>query len=158
MARFRGGGFNPELKYALNLIKADNLEDLVNTALNEENGCKVFEESRKHSRDGASSSSSNAITPAQKHQIWVPNSALARATYVRSSPRLAQRPPNPAIATRSFVPQPRPTNTRPPVTCYKCGQEGHISPNCTQSRLLPSQPRPTSTQAMARAPPRPTST
>ena len=93
MARFRRG-FNPELKYALNLIKANNLEDLVNTALNEENGRKVFEESRKHSRDGGSSSSSyNTVAPAQKRRIWVPNSALARATYVPSSPAFAPRPP-----------------------------------------------------------------
>ena len=34
MAMFRKG-FNPALKYKLNLVKADNFEDLVNIALND---------------------------------------------------------------------------------------------------------------------------
>ena len=60
MARFRGG-FSPELKYALTNVKTKNFEELVNTALNEENGRKVFEETCKHSHEIGNSS--NKVVP-----------------------------------------------------------------------------------------------
>ena len=143
-------GFNPTLKYALNLVKTANFEELVDTALKAEHGRAVFEESRKRSREGGSSSSSNN-GPSQKRKMWVPNSALARGTYVPGSSGSAPRPPAPA--PRTITGPPRPTGPRPGVTCYKCGQEGHISPQCPQNRLPPPpQPRPAPTQAMVRAP------
>ena len=148
-ARFRKG-FNPALKYALNLVKMANFEELVDTALKAEHGRVVFEESRKHSREGGSSSN-NSAGPPQKRKLWVPNSALARGTYVPGSSGSAPRLPAPA--PRTIAGPPRPTGPRPGVTCYKCGQEGHISPQCPQNLLPPpSQPRPAPTQAMVRAP------
>ena len=150
MARFRRG-FNPELKYALTNVKADNFEDLVNTALNEENGRKMFEESRKHSREGGSSS--NTATPTQKRRIWVPESAVTRASHAQTSPGFASRPPNPAQPQRGIMGQPRPPLQRPGVTCFKCGQPGHYSNMCPQQKLPPPPPRPNTNQAMVRAPP-----
>ena len=105
MARFRRG-FNPELKYALTNVKTDNFEDLVNTALNEENGRKMFEESRKHSREGGSSS--NTATTTQKRRIWVPESAVTRVPHAQTSPGFASCPPNPAQPQKGIMGQPRP--------------------------------------------------
>ena len=120
-ARFRKG-FNPALKYALNLVKTANFEELVDTLLKAEHGRAVFEESRKYSREGGSSSNNNNGPP-QKHRVWVPNSALPRATYVPGTPGSDPHPPAPA--PRTIAGPPSPTGPRPRVTCYNCGQEGH---------------------------------
>ena len=84
MKRFRKG-FNPELKYALTNVKTKTFEDLVNTALNEENGRKMFEESRKHSRE--SGNSNTMAAPTQKRRVWVPNSVVTRASPSGFAPR-----------------------------------------------------------------------
>src|SRR4051812_47489480 len=56
-ARFRKG-LSPILRHDLNLIEFATFEDLVNKFFRDEHGNEIFEESRKHALELASSSSS----------------------------------------------------------------------------------------------------
>src|SRR4051812_583697 len=80
-ARFRKG-LSPILCHDLNLLEFATFEDLVNRSFRAEHGNEVFEESRKHALELASSSSS---TP-RKRQIWIPTRALPQ--------NILQRPPS----------------------------------------------------------------
>ncbi|XP_047057099.1 uncharacterized protein LOC124663440 [Lolium rigidum] len=73
-------GLNPEIKYAILLVKCNTFEELVNTALQEEYGRAMLEDSRKRSREAASSSAT--AMPPRKRRIWVPYAAPAQPTYM----------------------------------------------------------------------------
>ena len=139
MAMFHRG-FNPELKYALTNIKADNFEDLINIALREEHARKLVEESRKHSREVAASS--KAIMPPQKRRIWVPYANPTPPNFLPRPAGFLPRPPTPALTDPKLsMGQPKPPLHRPGVTCFKCGQQGQYSNKCPQHHLpLPPHP------------------
>src|SRR3954470_19842927 len=65
-ARFHKG-LSPILHHDLNLLEFATFEDLVNRSFRAEHGNEVFEETRKHALELASSSSSAP----QKCQIWI---------------------------------------------------------------------------------------
>jgi hypothetical protein len=96
-AMFRKG-LNPEIKYAILLVKCNTFEELVNTALQEEYGRAVLEESRKRSRE-ATPSSTTAMPP-QKRRIWVPYAAPGQPTYMPKPKGFVSRPPTPVVVTR----------------------------------------------------------
>nr|XP_051203536.1 uncharacterized protein LOC127317043 [Lolium perenne] len=170
-------GLNPTVKFAINLIKCRNFDELVDTAIKAETGRQEFEQSRKHSRD--SGSSSIPAMPPQKRRVWFPDTAPpAPRSFHSRPPGFAPRPPTPQFAHRpaqfqhrpaftpqqhgGFVQQQRPAFGPPQrqfaprsssVTCYSCGQPGHTSRTCSQRQQLPPPPpRPSSTQLMVRAP------
>src|SRR4051812_45783321 len=70
-SRFRKG-LSPILRHDLNLLEFSTFEDLVNRSFRAEHGNEVFEESHKHARELAPSSSSAP----QKRRIWIPTSAI----------------------------------------------------------------------------------
>ncbi|XP_071685216.1 uncharacterized protein [Lolium perenne] len=157
-AMFRKG-MNPEIKYAILLVKCNTFEELVNTALQEEYGRAMLEESRKRSREAASSSAT--AMPPRKRRIWVPYAAPAQPTYMPESSGFVSRPPTPVVVPRgSQVHQrsgnqakqshrvdaqqrpssevlARPMGPRPSAkVCFKCGDPGHTSRNCYQNKSL----------------------
>src|SRR3954462_526520 len=87
-ARFRKG-LNPVIRHDLNLHEFVNFEDLVNRSFRAEFGNEVFEESRKHARKFAPSSSSAP----QKRRIWIPTSAIPSHHIARPSYKVPQPPP-----------------------------------------------------------------
>src|SRR3954471_22894403 len=75
-------GLSPILCHDLNLLEFATFEDLVNRSFKDEHGNEVFEESRKHARELAPSSSSAP----QKRRIWIPTNVIPQ--------NLLQRPPS----------------------------------------------------------------
>nr|XP_051221528.1 uncharacterized protein LOC127339754 [Lolium perenne] len=165
---------NPEIKYAILLVKCNTFEELVNTALQEEYGRAMLEESRKRSREAASSSAT--AMPPRKRRIWVPYAAPAQPTYMPEPSGFVSRPPTPVVVPRgSQVHQrsgnqakqshrvdaqqrpssevlARPMGPNPSSrACFKCGDPGHISIHCPQNKHPPIQPCPP-TKAMVRVP------
>ena len=67
--RFRQG-LNASIKYAITHARPASFLELQHTALQEEASRQVFEESKKHNRDAASSS---AMSTPSKRRVWVPN-------------------------------------------------------------------------------------
>ena len=67
--RFRQG-LNASIKYAITHARPTTFLELEHTALQEEASRQVFEESKKHSRDAASSS---AMSTPSKRRVWVSN-------------------------------------------------------------------------------------
>jgi hypothetical protein len=168
-------GLSPEIKYAINLIKCKTFEELVDTSLRAEYGRQEFAQSRKHSREVASSSA--AEMPPQKRRIWVPYATSTEPTYMPRPTGFAPRPPTPVMVPRGSQGQRRTSNqvqqrqnvdaqqmqnfevvAMPMVpspsskACFKCGEPGHISIHCPQNKHPPKPPRSSSTQAMVRAP------
>src|SRR4051812_20486806 len=86
-ARFRKG-LSPILRHDLNLIEFPTFEDLVNRSFRAEHGNEIFEESRKHALEIASSSSSAP----RKRRIWVPASAIPQTLVQRPPPNVCQPP------------------------------------------------------------------
>src|SRR3954470_16845333 len=80
-SRFRKG-LSPILRHDLNLLEFATFEDLVEIFFRAEHGNEMFEESRKHARELAPSSSSAP----QKYRIWIPTSAIPQ--------NLLERPPS----------------------------------------------------------------
>src|SRR3954467_15078301 len=78
--RFREG-LIPVIRHDLNLHEFVNFEDLVNRSFRAEYGNEVFEESHKHAREFAPSSS---LAP-QKRRIWIPTSAIPSHLISRPS-------------------------------------------------------------------------
>src|SRR3954469_20371614 len=86
-ARFRKG-LSPILRHDLNLLEFTTIEDLVNRYFRAEHGNEVFEESRKHARELAPSSSSAP----QKCRIWIPTNAIPQ-NLLQSPPSHIFHPP-----------------------------------------------------------------
>src|SRR3954466_346648 len=80
-ARFHKG-LSPILRHDLNLLEFSTFEDLVNRSFRVEHDNEVFEESRKHARELAPSSSSAP----HKRRIWITSSSIPE--------NLLQRPPS----------------------------------------------------------------
>ena len=99
----------------------------------------MVEESRKHSREVATSS--KAIMPTQKRRIWVPYATPTPPICLPRPAGFLTSPPTPVVSSGGAQTQPRPTTPRPTVTCHKCGQPGHYSTKCPQNLLHPP-PRP----------------
>src|SRR4051812_3704923 len=96
--RFRKG-LNPVIRHDLNLHEFVNFEDLVNRSFRAEYGNEVFEESRKHDRELAPSSSSAP----QKRRIWIPTSAIPSHLLARSSYMVPHLLPQTRIPTPMVV-------------------------------------------------------
>src|SRR3954466_3144674 len=135
-ARFRKG-LNPVIRHDLNLHEFVNFEDLVNRSFRAEYGNEVFEESRKHVRELAPSSSSAP----QKSRIWIPTSAIPPHLLARSSYMVPQPPP-PNTNPNTYGSEPAifdpPPDTR---VCYKCGHPGHVARKCSLSVKVDPRPR-----------------
>src|ERR1041385_8422958 len=102
-----------------------------------EYGNEVFEESRKHAREFAPSSSSAP----QKRRIWIPTSAIPSHLFARPSYMVPQPPPpntNPNSYGSELIILAPPLDTR---VCYKCGQPGHIARKCSLSMKVDPRPR-----------------
>src|SRR3954464_3422205 len=123
-ARFRKG-LSPILRHDLNPLEFATFEDLVNRSFRVEHGNEVFEKSRKHALEIAPSSSSRP----QKRMIWIPNSLF----HQNNPPRPSYVPPCPPAPS-----QVAPTNNpaaRPIFgACFRCGQPGHYSCDCSISQ------------------------
>ena len=98
-------GLNPAVKYALTLFKCNTYEELVNLALREELGCEMFEESRKHALEVASSSANSR--PSQKHRVWIPYATPSQPTYIPRPTGFTYRPPAIMFSTRDSQAQQR---------------------------------------------------
>src|SRR3954471_4197518 len=135
-ARFRKG-LSPVIRHDLNLHEFVNFEDLVNRSFRAEYGNEVFEESHKHAREFAPSSSSAP----QKRRIWIPTSAIPSHLFARPSYMVPQPPP-PNMNPNSYGSEPAiiapPPDTR---ICYKCGHPGHIARKCSLSVKVDPRPR-----------------
>ena len=101
-----------------------------------ERGKVEYDESRKRPREDSQQSGSGT----KGCRVWIPYSSVPRAPHQQGQT---------GNAPHLFVPSttasyPRgPTNVtgpRPPVTCFNCGEPGHISRGCPQKTGYPSQP------------------
>src|ERR1041385_3395484 len=128
-ARFRKG-LSPVLRHDLNLLEFVNFEDLVNRSFRAEQGNEVFEESRKRDRDLASSSSLGS----QKRRIWIPTSALPSHLIPRPSPQSKKTQKG---SRELAIQTPQPNNR----LCYKCGNPGHITRQCSLQENVPTRPK-----------------
>src|SRR4051812_3728133 len=123
--RFRRG-LNSELRRELNLHDFVTFQVLVKMAMKAEDMIPSGDV-RKHPRDEAASSSDP-----QKRRIWIPASLF----HQNNPPRPSFVPPRPPALSH-----PAPPNN--PVVrpiygaCFRCGQPGHYSRNCSVSQNAP---------------------
>src|SRR3954465_6485644 len=136
-ARFRKG-LSPILRHDLNLIEFATFEDLVNRSFRAEHGNEIFEESRKHALELASSSSSAP----QKRRIWIPTRAIPQ-NFLQRPPSNICHPPQHIIPPWNDGVQPRnPTPRNSDRVCFKCGLPGHYYRQCPQVLMAPRHSRP----------------
>src|ERR1041385_8724032 len=136
-ARFRKG-LSPILRHDLNLIEFATFEDLVNRSFRAEHGNEVFEESRKHALELASSSSSAP----PKRRIWIPTRAIPQ-NFLQRPPSNICHPLQHIIPPRNDGVQPsNPTPNNSDRVCFKCGLLGHYYRQCPQVLMAPRHSRP----------------
>src|SRR3954470_8759428 len=134
-ARFHKG-LSPTLRHDLNLIEFANFEDLVDRSFRAEHGNEVFEETRKHALELASSSSSAP----QKCQIWIPTRAIPQNLLQRPPPNISH-PPQHIIPPRNDGVQP--SDHIPSISgrvCFTCGLTGHHFRQCPTVLVPPRRP------------------
>src|SRR3954470_13507208 len=130
-------GLSPVIRHDLNLHEFVNFEDLVNRSFRAEYGNEVFEESHKHAREFAPSSSSAP----QKCRIWIPTSAIPSHLFARPSYMVPQPPP-PNTNPNNYGSEPAILTPTPDTrVCYKCGHPGHIARKCSLSVKVDPRPR-----------------
>src|ERR1041385_779415 len=135
-ARFRKG-LSPILRHDLNLIEFATFEDLVNRSFRAEHGNEIFEESRKHALELASSSSSAP----QKRRIWIPTRAIPQ-NFLQGPTFNICHPPQHIVPPRNDGVQPR--NSTPSNSgrvCFTCGLTGHHFRQCPTVFVAPRRPR-----------------
>src|ERR1041385_8150237 len=135
-ARFRKG-LSPILRHDLNLIEFATFEDLVKRSFRAEHGNELFEESRKHARELAPSSSSAP----QKRRIWIPTSAIPQ-NLLQSPPSNICHPPQHIVPPRNDgVQTSNPVPSNSDRVCFKCGLPGHYFRQCPQVLMTPRHSR-----------------
>src|SRR3954466_11615842 len=113
--RFRKG-LRPILRHDLNLLEFATFEDLFNRSFRAEHGNEVFEESRKHALELASSSSSAP----QKRRIWIPTRSIPQNLPQRPPPNICH-PPQHIVPPKNDGVQPtNPTPSSSDRVCFKC--------------------------------------
>src|SRR4051812_10354616 len=131
-ARFRKG-LNPILLHDLNLLEFSTFEDLFNRSFRAEHGNEVFEESRKHARELAPSSSSAP----QKRRIWIPTSAIPQNLLQRPPSNICRPPQHIIPPQNDGVQSSTPARSNSGRVCFKCGLSGHYFRQCPQVLMTP---------------------
>ena len=96
-----------------------------------------YDESRKRPREDAQLPGSGN----KRRRVWIPYSSVPRAPHQQGQTGNA---PRPSVSSAASYPR-GPTNVtgpRPPVTCFNCGEPGHISRGCPMKTGYSSQPTP----------------
>jgi hypothetical protein len=141
--RFRRG-LNTKLKEWLNLVKADNFNELVNMAITQEDCISAHRAEKKRKAP------TGPATPQSSRYLLVPSNAPRAPPRGNLSGRWVARPPQQAQFNRPPLPQiqqqPRqgPRPSFPPATpgnsnyhCFNCGSLSHFIKDCPQPRKCP---------------------
>jgi hypothetical protein len=140
--RFRRG-LNTKLKERLNLVKADNFNELVNIAITQEDCISAHRAEKKRKIPTGS-----ATTPPSRYRL-VPTNAPRAPPRGNLPGRWVARPPQQARFNRSPMPQTQqqpqqdPQPSLPPANqgnsnyrCFNCGSPSHFIKDCPQPRKL----------------------
>jgi hypothetical protein len=136
--RFRRG-LNTKLKEWLNLVKADNFNELVNMAITQEDCISAHRAEKKRKAP------TGPVTPQSSRYRLVPSNAPRAPPRGNLPGRWVARPPQEAQFNRPPLPQiqqqPRqgPRPSFPPATpensnyhCFNCGSPSHFIKDCPQ--------------------------
>src|SRR3954468_1356696 len=124
-ARFRRG-LSPTLRHDLNLLEFATFEDLFNRSFRDEHGNEVFEESRKHALELASSSSSAP----QKRGIGIPISVIPQNLLQRPPSNICHPPQHIIPPRNDGVQSSNPAPSNAGRDYFTCGLTGHYFRQC----------------------------
>jgi hypothetical protein len=138
--RFRRG-LNTKLKEWLNLVKADNFNELVNMAITQEDCISAHRAEKKWKAPaGPATPQSSRYRLVQSNAPRAPSRGNLPGKWVARPPQQAQfnRPPPPQIQQQ---PRQGPRPSFPPATpgnsnyrCFNCGSPSHFIKDCPQPR------------------------
>jgi hypothetical protein len=132
-------GLNTKLKERLNLVRADNFNELVNMAITQEDCISAHRAEKKRKTPIGPIN-----TPPSRYRL-VPSTALRAPPRSNLSGRWVARPPQQARFNRPPTPQPQqqqqqgPRLSFPPINqgnyrCFNCGSPSHFIKDCPQPR------------------------